>query len=544
MKRCAITFLFVQLLISAQGQYANPALRDTINKFDKLFTQWNTHTPGVAVRVSRNGILLYEKAFGMADLEHNVVNTPNTIFEAGSVSKQFTAAAALLLIKEGKLSLKDDIRKYFPELPDYGTPITVEHLFHHTSGLRDWGVIAEIGGWPRGTRIYTAAHVKDIIWRQTKLNFTPGAEYNYSNSNYNLLAFLVEKITGQSHQQFTSERLFKPIGMTNTKWRDNFREVIPNRAIAYSGFSNNYHQNMPFENTFGHGALLTTVGDLDKWNQRWRNNSLGADINEMQKTKTNLLSGQEITYAAGVVNDKFANKDEISHSGATAGYRSWLAYYPQSAISITVLSNYAGADVVALGRQIAEEFFGKSIASLPQYIPTSIDLKQYSTKAGVYRRIRGEDIQEFIFNSDSLRLKNRNTALIPMASNKFYTAEGFVISFPDPKSGSEYMLWQNSFGDTALYTKVRSWDAVTDLTSYTGTYISEEAETKMKLLMRDGKLEFFQSPDTYATLTPAYRDAFRTGPNLLEFERNKKKEITGFRLSAGRVRHLLFTKMK
>lgn len=285
MKRIVLSSFFLITIHFANGQYGNPSLRDTISKFDKLFTQWNTNTPGVAVRVSRNGVLLYEKAFGMADLEHNVVNTPSTIFEAGSVSKQFTAAAALLLIKEGKLSLKDDIRKYFPEFPDYGTPITVEHLFHHTSGLRDWGAIAEIGGWPRGTRIYTAAHVKEIIWRQTKLNFTPGAEYSYSNSNYNMLVFLVEKISGQTLQQFTSERLFKPMGLMNTKWRDNFREVIINRAIAYSGSPNNYRQNMPFENTFGHGALLTTVGDLDKWNQRWNNNSLGTDINEMQRTK-------------------------------------------------------------------------------------------------------------------------------------------------------------------------------------------------------------------------------------------------------------------
>ena len=183
-------FLIVfQLLFFTYSHAQLNSLSDSLKEIDKLFDKMNTTTPGGVLSISRNGQVLYQKAFGMADLEHNVVNTTGTIFEAGSVSKQFTAASVLLLVKEGKIGLKDDIRKYFPDFPNYGYTITIEHLLHHTSGLRDWGSVAAIGGWPRGTRKYTPAHVKEIIWRQKQLNFIPGSEYSYSNSNYNMLFF-------------------------------------------------------------------------------------------------------------------------------------------------------------------------------------------------------------------------------------------------------------------------------------------------------------------------------------------------------------------
>ena len=544
MKRLFISIVIVQvvLLVSTHtvAQFSEPTLRDTTTRIERIFSAFNTTTPGAVVRVSRNGKLLYEKAFGMADLEHHVINTPQSIFEAGSVSKQFTAAAALLLINEGKLSLKDDIRKHFPDLPDYGAPVTVEHLLHHTSGLRDWGVIAEFAGWPRGTRIYTAAHVKDIIWRQKQLNFIPGTEYNYSNSNYNMLVFLVEKISGKTLQQFTAEKFFRPFGMNNTKWRDNFREVIVNRSIAYSGSPGNYRQNMPFENTFGHGALLTTVADLDKWNQRWRTLELGREINELQRSAVTLASGQPISYAAGVVNERWNNLEEISHSGATAGYRAWLAYYPASGISVAVLSNYAGADPVSFGRQIAQIFLGEYKITPPVYTPTNADISQMRPLAGVYRALRGEDILEFVY-TDSLRFKNSFHALIPTTDNRYFSRDGYLMSFMSV-NGQQYLKWYGRGNDTMSYVRVIPYDTSIALSTYTGTFYSEEAESTVKLLIKDKWLQVFLAPDSYQILTPTYKDVFRWGYNLFEFERNAKKEITGFRVSGGRVRHLLYKK--
>src|SRR5215218_4339574 len=225
---------------------------------DSVFSRWTTSTPGCAVGVGANGTPVLERAYGMADLERDVPNAADTIFEAGSVSKQFTAAAVLLLARAGKLSLDDTVRKYVPELPDYGVPLTIRHMLTHTSGLRDWGELASIAGWPRGTRAHTHGHVLDIVSRQKALNFTPGTNWSYSNTGFNLAAMIVSRVSGQPFAQFSRERIFEPLGMTHTSWRDDYTRIVKHRAIAYESLADGYHEDMPFENVHGNGGLLTT----------------------------------------------------------------------------------------------------------------------------------------------------------------------------------------------------------------------------------------------------------------------------------------------
>src|SRR5687768_16691282 len=187
---------------------------------DAVFARWNASTPGCAVGVGVKGTSVLERAYGMADLERDVKNAPDTIFEAGSVSKQFTAAAVLLLARDGKLSIDDPVRKYVPELPDYGVPLTIRHMLTHTSGLRDLGSIAGIGGWPRTQRVHTHAHVLEIVSRQKALNFAPGTEWSYSSTGYNLAAIIVSRVNGQSCADFSREGIFKQLGMARVSWRD------------------------------------------------------------------------------------------------------------------------------------------------------------------------------------------------------------------------------------------------------------------------------------------------------------------------------------
>ena len=185
------------------------------------------------------------------------------------MSKQFTAAAVLLLARDGKLSLDDQVRKYVPELPDYGAPLTIRHMLNHTSGLRDWGSVAAIAGWPRTTRVHTHAHVLDIVSRQRALNFPSGTRYSYSNTGYNLAAIIVSRVSGQSFAEFTRARIFAPLGMTRTSWRDDYTRIVKDRAIAYSDWSGGFSTEMPFENVHGNGGLLTTVGDLLRWTRNF-----------------------------------------------------------------------------------------------------------------------------------------------------------------------------------------------------------------------------------------------------------------------------------
>ncbi|MFT4024830.1 MAG: serine hydrolase domain-containing protein, partial [Flavihumibacter sp.] len=226
--------VFGCLFSCGPGRAKAQGFADTAQRIDRLFEKWKrTNGPGASIEISRNGQTLYRWYGGMADLEHGVAVDSNSVFEAGSVSKQFTAAAVLLLAEQGSISLQDDIRRYFPELPDYGQPIRIYHLLHHTSGLRDWGSVASVEGWERGSRAHTNEDVLAIVARQRSLNNVPGAEYIYSNSNFNLMALLVERVTKISFASFCRQQLFDKAGMRLTRWRNHYREVVPNRTIGY-----------------------------------------------------------------------------------------------------------------------------------------------------------------------------------------------------------------------------------------------------------------------------------------------------------------------
>jgi CubicO group peptidase (beta-lactamase class C family) len=333
---------------------------------DAVFARWTTATPGCAVGVGVNGKSVLERAYGMADLEHDVPNTPDTIFEAGSVSKQFTAAAVLLLARDGKLSIDDPVRKYIPELPDYGVPLTIRHMLTHTSGLRDWGEVAGIAGWARTTRAHTHAHVLDIVSRQKALNFTPGTAWSYSNTGYNLAAIIVSRVSGKPFAEFSRERIFAPLGMTRTSWRDDFTRVVKHRAIAYDAQADGYHQDMPFENVHGNGGLLTTVGDLLRWNENFVAPKVGdAAFLAEEQTPGRFNDGKAHDYAFGLYVRPYRGVDEVSHSGSTAGYRAFLTRYPRQHVSVAVLCNAGNANATQHAHAVADAYLGDALSPAP-----------------------------------------------------------------------------------------------------------------------------------------------------------------------------------
>jgi CubicO group peptidase (beta-lactamase class C family) len=322
---------------------------------DKVFAKWTTATPGCAVGVAVGGKTVLARAYGMADLEHDVPNTVETIFEAGSVAKQFTAMAVLLLVKDGKLSLDDPARKYLPELPDYGAPLTVRHLLNHTSGLRDWGSVAGIAGAPRTTREYTHAHVLDIVSRQKSLNFPTGTEWSYTNTGFNLAAIIVSRVSGMSFAEFSRTRIFAPLGMTRTSWRDDHTRVVKGRALAYSSRSDGYHLEMPFENVHGNGGLLTTVGDLLKWNENFVSPVVGdRTLVTTQSTAGQFNDGRPLDYALGLFVGDYRGARNIYHSGSTAGYRAHLNRFPDRHTSVAVLCNVATGDATRSANLVSD----------------------------------------------------------------------------------------------------------------------------------------------------------------------------------------------
>src|SRR5262245_45011456 len=376
-----LLFAFTAAAAFAAG-FQGSAPSDRVAKVDAVFTRWTGATPGCTVGVATGGKQVLERAYGMADLEHDVPNAPDTIFEAGAVSKQFTAAAVLLLARDGKLSLGAPVRKYVPELPDYGAPLTVRHMLTHTSGLRDWGSIESIAGWPRTSRAYTHAHVLDIVSRQKALNFTPGAEWSYSNTGFNLAAIIVSRVSGMPFADFVRDRIFTPRGMTHTSWRDDFTRIVKGRAVAYEERDGVLHTEMPFENVYGNAALLTTVGDLLRWNENFVTPVVGdaAFIDEEQRPGK-FSDGRPHIYAFGLYARSYRGVREVSHSGSTAGYRAFLARYPDQHTSVALLCNVATAHPTELGHQVAD-IYVKNLKPAVDAAPTAA---QSAAAAGLYK---------------------------------------------------------------------------------------------------------------------------------------------------------------
>ena len=354
-------------------------------RVDRVLAPLATSTgPGCAVGVSQNGRVV-ERAYGMAELEFGTANTPQTIFESGSLAKQFTAAAVVLLALDGKLKLDDPVRKYVPELPDYGAPLTIRNLLTHTSGLRDWGSVLALTGFGCGERLVTEQFAIDIITRQQGLDFTPGSEYSYSNSGYNTLALIVERVSGQAFFVFTSERLFKPLGMTNSEWRVDYTRLIKGRAQAYSpGRAGSFKLDMPFMNVYGNGGLLTTVGDLLKWNTMLDTRSLGSALVDSLERRMVLNNGTTIPYALGLVDAPYRGQRQIGHSGSTAGYSTYLTRFPQLKLSVAVLCNGASTGPTQLAYKIVDAIAGPfPAAAAPDTIALSAADGQ--KRAGLYR---------------------------------------------------------------------------------------------------------------------------------------------------------------
>lgn len=513
---------------------------DSRAKVDKIFARFAGGSgPGCAVGASLGGSPVLAASYGMADLEHKVAITPETVFEPGSVTKQFTAAAVLLLAQQGKLSLDDPARKYIPELPDYGAPITIRHLLNHTSGLRDWGSVAAIGGWPRTTREYTHAHVLEILSRQRSLNYPPGAEYSYTNSGFNLLAILVGRVAGKALPEFTREHIFTPLGMASTQWRDDFRRIVPNRAIAYSASGGGFRQDMPFEDVFGNGGLLTTVGDLLRWNQNFTTMKVGGrSFFDAQHERGRLTDGRTIAYAAGLMVLHWRGRDEVSHSGSTAGYSAWLGRYPEQKLSVAVLCNLAGVNATQLGHQVAEAYLG---AITPDPLPpVTVDPASLAARAGLYRSVRDHQTLTLNLQDGQLRLERRSL-LKPVWANTFALGEeGPLVEF----SGARMRL-RSEGDDGNWYEKVDRADPTpAELAALAGEYASDEAEVAFHVVLENGLLVIHRRPDAAFPLSPTYRDGFSSQLGSIRFLRDTGGQVTELSLGESRVWDLRFRKLR
>jgi CubicO group peptidase (beta-lactamase class C family) len=507
---------------------------------DALFSAWTDATPGCAVGVSRDGEILLERAYGMADLEHDVQNAPDTIFEAGSVSKQITAAAVLLLAREGKLSLDDPVRKHLPELPDYGATITLRQMLNHTSGLRDWGSVADVAGWPRSTRVYTHAHVLDIASRQSALNFAPGSNWSYTNTGYNLAVVVVARVSGESFADFTRKRIFEPLGMTRTSWRDDHKRIVKGRAIAYEESVGSYRTDMPFEDVHGNGGLLTTVGDLLRWNRNFLSPVVGdeAFVQALQ-TPGRLNDGRAHRYAFGLRVGEYKGLREISHSGTTASYRAYLARYPDQHLSVAVLCNAGNSTPRPSLHAVADLYLADALKPPPAPTPAAVPTAELDSLTGMYRNTGTGTAATVTRDGDALRIDG-GPPLVALSPRRFADGEGLVVEFAGDGKG------RVDFGDGTSVDVERvepASPAAADLEALAGNYSSDDAEVTLTVQLRDGFLEIARRPDGRFRLTPLYADAFDSELGTIIFHRNESGRPVEFSVVRERVWDLRFRRL-
>ena len=528
------------------------------DQVDRIFQDFdNPKNPGAALAIVKDSKVLFKKGYGSANLEYNVSITPATPFHVASVSKQFTAFSILLLEEQGKLKLSDDIRKYIPELPDFGHKITLYHLLSHTSGLRDqWNLFLLQGVRPDD--VITTAHVLNLMAKQQELNFPPGEEYLYCNSGYTLLAETVARTSGVSFANFIQKQIFSPLGMKNSQFVDDHELIIPGRAQSYfSPEGKHYKKRLLNYANPGATNLVTTVEDLSNWVLNFKSQKVGKPplFKQFQRLAS-LNSGKTFGGALGLFVGEHKGHKLVEHGGADAGFRAQISMFPEIDLATIVLSNSANTDAKDLTLQLAELFLDlKEIAPSEKKVGKrefiALSRKQLKAFEGNYVNKNRGFTRHIYLKGDSLmhfRTENNESALAPISATSFKVTNvppDVVVSFKQQQG--ELIMTETVNGGTPRPLikfdpkpyKKSDWEQLA------GIYWSPELETSYTISYLDGKLKAVHNRMGTINLEKVKYDFFlgdRGFFRQLDFVRNEQNEVIGMRITNGRVRNLWFEK--
>ena len=552
----SVAFAFVAALLAAD---------ETTDKVDKLFASWDkTTSPGATLAVIRDGRIIYKRGYGMAKIEDGIVMTPDKIFDIGSCSKQFTATCMVMLVRDGKISLDDNVRKYLPELPDYGTPITVRHLLHHTSGLRDYNALLELAGFRGDSDCPTVEEALKVICLQKKLNYAPGAEYSYTNTGFFLLSQIVERVSGKSLNAFAQERIFKPLGMEHTLFQDDHTQVIPNRATGYDPAPNGagYKLDMSNWDETGDGNVYTSVEDLYLWDQAFYNFKLGKDVMDTLHTTGTLSNGKKIDYAFGLVVSEYKGLKVVEHGGSWAGFRAGIVRFPDEKFTIICLANLGTMDPSGLAFKVADIYLAgklkepeKKEEKKAEAAPAAVSEKDAAPLVGKYQETKFGQWLEVTFKNGILTAGpfrgGRNFVLYPAGPGTFEIRAGTTmirLEFIPAASGKPATIKVGRLADeVGVYEKASPLRSLTPalLAEYAGTYVSPELlDARYTIAVEKDGLVLKMRTVPRAALKPMAPEKF-TEPEFganIEFLRGKGGRITGFKLGVGRAGGIEFIK--
>jgi CubicO group peptidase (beta-lactamase class C family) len=555
-------WLLLTIAVTPVAKSFSQSLPDSIvKKIDNLFKGWdNNNSPGCSVGIVRNDSLLFSKGYGMANLEYGIPISPETIFHMASVSKQFTAYSIVLLARAGKLGLDDDIHKYLPWFPDLKEKITIRHLLNHTSGIRDqWQLLAIAG--TRLDDVITQEHIIKILGKQQALNFKPGEQYSYSNSGFTMLAEIVRSVTGQSLRQFTDSAIFKPLGMINTHFHDDYTEIVKNRSYSYErNESFRFINSILSYSNAGATSLFTNIHDMSKWIMNFYDHKVGdqKDIDQLTQ-KGRLNNGKEINYALGISVDNYKGWKQFSHSGGDAGYRTFVMVFPDLKTGFIVFSNLAEISTGDKAYRLADIFITDTaknkVAETPKKTDTSMAILK---NAAILKKFMGDYISEdgvqFSFQMDHQKLywKTRSQTYLLMKAEKdtFLMAVNpevkFVFSTTPQKTTLVNEYWP---GNNRLLTKYIADTTLSDwqLKAYTGLYYCPELDCKYGIVLKDHQLVLTNNKYDDELLKLIGADHLNCDfwwMSHLKVIRDKTGKIKGWEINNGRIMHLRFNKIE
>ncbi len=559
---CHVALLTLALSNRALGQHIIGARDDKAARVDSVFRAFDrTDSPGCAVGVYQDAAIRYARGYGMASLEHGVPLSPRSVLDVGSISKQFTAMAMLLLEKDGKLSLDDPIRKYFPEMPPYADHITWRRALSQTSGLRDLWVT-----WGQTGRTFAGDTVDalNVIFHSAEPNYTPGERYLYTNTGWILAAQAVYRLTGKSLAQFAEERIFAPLGMHDTRSLADRNAIIPNLAESYGPQKNGFRiVRSSYDGAImGPGGIHTTVEDFGRWLNNYDVATVGGrDIIQAMTTPTKLNDGSPATsspgmaYAIGLTVGTQRGLRVIAHGGSWGGFRGHFLRFPDQRFAVSTFCNLTTSGPDSLAAKVAAIYLGDRMqpdtiaawtAALAKEPRVAMPAATLATYAGAWRNIARGEVRRTQVKGDTLVSPgDPPTTWVPLGNGRF-RSERIEVRFEGGtgNGGPERMVVRTP-SDTTTF--VRADSVVLDaakLSEYAGDYRSDEAEVTHTWKVEKGKLVMYAGYRRLGTLEPSYKDGFTRGASVIDVVRDGKGRITGYVVESGRVRHLRFTRIR
>ncbi len=562
-------------------------------KVDEIFAQWNKPgSPGCALGIIKDGQLIYKRGYGMANLDYDIPIFPESVFDMASISKQFTAMSILLLSKQGKLSLDDEIQEYLPEIPRYESPVTIRHLIHHTSGLRSGLMLAELLGMDSHKVHLTPDDFLALLARQKEPSNKAGEEFDYLNTGYLLLGFIVKRVSGTSLREYAEENIFKPLGMRNTHFHDDQTMVIKNRVNGYLTRDGRYSVAISIGEGVGHTALFTTVEDLFLWDQNFNDNKLGGgpDLIKDFLSGSVLNNGEIVTYAFGTRFSEYKGLKRSGHGGTGWGFKLRMDRYLGQNFSIYCLCNLDTINPRRLANQVADIFLADQfeqdedlVEEAVEETPVIVNVPEEELAAltGLYFDPVAEQVRRFFMADVKLTVEpnfdGRNFELLPLGQNSFRLAVAPVeraayFRFTQQIVGGPMKLQESGAGTPAArIAGAGTFDAVETLTldqlaEYTGEYSNNSDElpgATYSLSITDGEIRLIASNastlisserglTSYQAangdlLTPVSADFFvfvvAGDVSSLTFTRNQQNAVSGFALSVGSTKNIRFDKL-